>query len=220
MTTPAVDTVEQIDAQWLTAGLRDGGIDATVRTVAAEPVGTGQMGSCFRLRIDYAAGDGPQRLIVKLPAADLNSRAAGSLSYRCETSFYREFAHRITARVPQCFLSVTDEANNGFTLLLEDVAPAEAGDQIAGCSIEEARAAAINVAGLHAPTWNSPSVRELDWAIPDLTAMPEFTGELLANATKQFLERYTVDRATASVLQRYSGEFVAWATGAVLNAAR
>jgi hypothetical protein len=134
MTTPAVDTVEQIDAQWLTAGLRDGGIDATVRSVASEPVGTGQMGSCFRLRIDYAAGDGPQRLIVKLPAADLNSRAAGSLSYRCETSFYREFAHLITARIPQCFLSVTDEANNGFTLLLEDVAPAEAGDQIAGCS--------------------------------------------------------------------------------------
>jgi hypothetical protein len=95
MTTPAVDTVEQIDAQWLTAGLRDGGIDATVRSVASEPVGTGQMGSCFRLRIDYAAGDGPQRLIVKLPAADLNSRAAGSLSYRCETSFYREFAHLI-----------------------------------------------------------------------------------------------------------------------------
>jgi Ecdysteroid kinase-like family len=213
MTTPAVDTVEQIDAQWLTAGLRDGGIDATVRSVASEPVGTGQMGSCFRLRIDYAAGDGPRRLIVKLPAADLNSRAAGSLSYRCETSFYREFAHLITARIPQCFLSVTDEANNGFTLLLEDVAPAEAGDQIAGCSIEAARAAAINVAGLHAPTWNSPSVRELDWAIPDLTAMPEFTGELLANATKQFLERYTVDRATASVLQRYSDEFAAWATG-------
>jgi hypothetical protein len=51
MTTPAVDTVEQIDAQWLTAGLRDGGIDATVRSVASEPVGTGQMGSCFRLRI-------------------------------------------------------------------------------------------------------------------------------------------------------------------------
>ena len=213
MTTPAVDTVEQIDAQWLTAGLRDGGIDATVRSLTSEPVGTGQMGSCFRLRIDYAAGEGPQRLIVKLPAADLNSRAAGSLSYRCETSFYREFAHLITARVPQCFLSVTDEANNGFTLLLEDVAPAEAGDQIAGCSIEAARAAAINIAGLHAPTWNSPSVRELDWAIPDLTAMPEFTGELLANATKQFLERYTVDRATASVLQRYSDEFVAWATG-------
>ena len=154
----AVDTVEQIDAQWLTAALDDHGIDATVRDVTSEPVGTGQMGSCFRLRIDYEAGDGPQRLIVKLPAADPNIRAAGSLGYRCETNFYREFAHLIKARVPQCFLSVTDEANNGFTLLLEDLAPAQAGDQIAGCSIEEARAAAINVAGLHAPTWNSPTV--------------------------------------------------------------
>lgn len=209
----AVDTVEQIEAQWLTAALQHHGFDATVRDVTSEPVGTGQMGSCFRLRIDYAAGDGPQRLIAKLPAADPNIRAAGSLGYRCETSFYREFAHLIKARVPQCFLSVTDEANNGFTLLLEDLAPAQAGDQIAGCSIEEARAAAVNVAGLHAPTWNAPSVRELDWAIPDLTAMPEFTGELMANATKQFLERYTVDRDTAAVLQRYSDEFIAWATG-------
>lgn len=213
MKPPAVDTVEQIDARWLTAALRHSGADVTVRDVTSEPVGTGQMGSCFRLRIDYGNGDGPQPLIVKLPAADPNSRAAGSLGYRCETNFYREFAYRIKARVPQCFLSVTDEANNGFTLLLEDLAPAQAGDQIAGCSVEEARAAAINVAGLHAPTWNSPAVRELDWSIPDLTAMPEFTAELLANATKQFLERYTVDRDTASVLQRYSDEFIAWATG-------
>jgi len=213
VTTPAVDSVGQIDPQWLTAALRDGGLDVTVRNVTSEQVGTGQMGSCFRLRIEYGNGAGPERLIVKLPAADPNSRAAGSLGYRCETNFYREFAHRIKARVPQCFLSVSDEANNGFTLLLEDLAPAEAGDQIAGCSIEEARAAAINVAGLHAPTWNAPSVRELDWAIPDLTAMPEFTGELLANATKQFLERYTIDRTTASVLERYSDEFIAWATG-------
>lgn len=213
MTPQAVDTVEQIEAQWLTAALRDGGLDVTVRGVTPEQVGTGQMGSCFRLRIDYGDGAGPERLIVKLPAADPNSRAAGSLGYRCETNFYREFAHHIKARVPQCFLSVSDEANNGFTLLLEDLAPAEAGDQIAGCSIEEARAAAINVAGLHAPTWNSPSVRELGWTIPDLTAMPEFTGDFLANATKQFLERYTVDETTASVLQRYSDAFVPWATG-------
>jgi phosphotransferase family enzyme len=213
VTPQAVDTVEQIDASWLTAALRSSGLDVTVREVASERVGTGQMGSCFRLRIDYADGDGPERLIVKLPAADPNTRAGGSLGYRCETNFYREFADRVKARVPQCFLSVTDEANNGFTLLLEDLAPAQAGDQIAGCSIDQARAAAANVAGLHAPTWNAPLVRELDWAIPDLTAMPEFTAELLANATKQFLERYAVDRDTASVLQRYSDEFLAWATG-------
>jgi aminoglycoside/choline kinase family phosphotransferase len=171
------------------------------------------MGSCFRLHVDYTEREGPERLVVKLPAADADSRAAGVLGYRCETRFYGEVASRISARIPRCYLSCADETTNGFTLVLEDLAPAQAGDQIAGCSIDEARAAAINVAGLHAPTWNDPSVRDLEWLIPDLTAMPEFTAEFLAKATQQFLERYTVDSSTASVLQRFSQAFVPWATG-------
>ena len=210
---PIVDVVDEIDAHWLTVALRQSGIAATVRSVTSEPVGTGQMGSCFRLRIDYADGDGPARLIVKLPASDAQTRAAGALGYRCETSFYRDYAQLIKARLPECFLTAADPANNGFTLLLEDLAPAEPGDQIAGCSVDRALAAAVNVAGLHAPTWNDPSIRELDWLIPDLTAMPDFTAQLLANATAQFLERYSVETTTASMLQQFSDRFVEWATG-------
>lgn len=208
-----VDTVDDVDAQWLTAALRSSGISATVRAVSTQQVGTGQMGSCSRLFIDYADGTGPQRLIVKLPASDANSRAAGTLSYRCETNFYREYAHRIGARLPYCYYVAADTETNGFTLLLEDLAPAEQGDQIAGCTVEQALAAAVNVAGLHAPTWNDPAVRELDWLIPDLTAMPQFSAELVANATAQFFDRYTVTPQTAAVLQRFSDEFVTWATG-------
>lgn len=208
-----VDTADEVDAEWLTAALNSSGIAATVRQVTAERVGTGQMGSCARLFIDYADGTGPGRLIIKLPATEANSRAAGTLSYRCETSFYRDYAHRIGARLPHCYYVAADAESNGFTLLLEDLAPAEQGDQIAGCTVDEALAAAVNVAGLHASTWNDPAVRELDWLIPDLTAMPEFAAELLANATEQFLGRYTLSPDTAAVLQRFSGEFMSWAAG-------
>ncbi len=211
---PAViETVEQIDADWLTTVLGRAGVAATVRTVTSERVGTGQMGSCFRLRVDYADGDGPARLIVKLPAAQPESRAAGTLGYRCETSFYRELADRISTRVPRCFFTAADAETNGFTLVLEDLAPAEPGEQIAGCTVDEALVAAVNVAGLHAATWNDPSVREYDWLIPDLTAMPEFTAELLGNATDQFLRRYPVQASTASVLRRFADRFVVWARG-------
>ena len=71
-----------------------------------------------------------------------------------------------------------NECGDGFTLVLEDLAPAESGDQIAGCSLDQARAAAVNVAGLHAPTWNDPSLRELDWLIPDLAAYPEMAAAI------------------------------------------
>jgi Ecdysteroid kinase-like family len=208
-----IETVEQVDADWLTTVLGQAGIAGTVRSVTAERVGTGQMGSCFRLHVGYADGEGPTRLIVKLPAAEPDSRAAGMLGYRCETSFYRELADRISTRIPRCFFTAFDESTNGFTLVLEDLAPAEPGDQIAGCTVDQALAAAVNVAGLHAATWNDPSIRELAWLIPDLTAMPEFTAEFLGNATDQFLERYPVEPSTASVLRRFTERFVTWATG-------
>jgi hypothetical protein len=208
-----IETVEQVDADWLTTVLGQAGVAATVRNVTTERVGTGQMGSCFRLHVDYADGEGPPRLIVKLPATEPDSRAAGTLGYRCETSFYRELAGRISTRIPRCFFTAVDEPTNGFTLVLEDLAPAEPGDQIAGCTVDEALAAAVNVAGLHAATWNDPSVRELAWLIPDLTAMPEFTAELLSKATDQFLQRYPVQASTASVLRTFTDRFAAWAAG-------
>jgi Phosphotransferase enzyme family len=208
-----IETVEQVDASWLAHVLGHAGVDATVRSVTTDRVGTGQMGSCFRLHIDYANGAGPAQLIVKLPATEADSRAAGMLGYRCETSFYRELADRISTRIPRCFFTAFDESTNGFTLVLEDLAPAEPGDQIAGCTIDEALAAAVNVAGLHAATWNDPSIRELGWLIPDLTAMPEFTAELLVKATDQFLQRYPVEPSTASVLRSFTERFGAWATG-------
>jgi Ecdysteroid kinase-like family len=163
--------------------------------------------------IDYSVGEGPDRLIVKLPASDPQSRAAGQLGYRCETSFYREVANRVHVQIPQCYFAAMNEQGDGFTLVLEDLAPAQQGDQIAGCSVDQARAAAVNVAGLHAPTWNDPSLRELDWLIPDVTANADVAAPFLVDATEQFLDRYTLTRDTAVTLQQFADRFVDWASG-------
>jgi hypothetical protein len=213
MQATAAETVDAITAQWTTAVLEQNGVVASVRRVTLEPVGTGQMGSCYRLWIDYSAGDGPDRLIVKLPATDPASRAAGQLGYRCETSFYREIASRVQVDIPRCYFAAMNQRGDGFTLVLEDLAPAQQGDQIAGCSVDQAAAAAVNVAGLHAPTWNDPSLRELDWLIPDLTANAEFAAPFLVDATEQFLGRYAVTRETAATLHRFAERFEDWATG-------
>jgi hypothetical protein len=170
MEATALESVDDLTPEWMTAVLAQNGIAATVCRVFTVPVGNGQMGSCYRLFIGYGAGGGPARLIVKLPATDAASRAAGQLGYRCETTFYRTVADRVRLDIPRCYFAAMNAGGDGFTLVLEDLAPAEAGDQIAGCSLDQARAAAVNVAGLHAPTWNDPSLRELDWLIPDLAA--------------------------------------------------
>lgn len=209
----AIETVDDVTPKWTTAVLAQNGIVATVATVTPEPVGTGQMGSCYRLLIDYSAGDGPDRLIVKLPATDPASRAAGQLGYRCETSFYREVAPSLRVDIPRCYFAEMNADGDGFTLLLEDLAPAQQGDQIDGCTVEQAHAAAVNVAGLHAPTWNDPSIREFDWLIPDLLAHAEFAAPLMVDATTQFLDRYTVSADTAATLRGFADRFVQWATG-------
>ncbi len=209
----ALESVNAITPEWTTAVLAQNGVVGTVCQVTTEPVGTGQMGACFRLIIGYAAGDGPDRLIVKLPATDSASRAAGQLGYRCETTFYREVANRVHVQTPRCYFAAMNERGDGFTLVLEDLAPAQQGDQIAGCSVDQAGAAAVNVAGLHAPTWNDPSLRELDWLIPDLAANADVAAPFLVDATKQFLDRYAVTPDTAATLRRFAERFVDWATG-------
>ena len=108
----AVETVDAVTREWMTSVLQQNGVGATVHCVSTEPVGTGQMGSCYRLQIDYAAGGGPDRLIVKLPATDPASRAAGQLGYRCETSFYREVAKRVDVDLPQCYFAAMNEPDD------------------------------------------------------------------------------------------------------------
>ena len=53
-------------------------------------------------------------------------------------------------------------------LLLADMAPAEQGDQIAGCSPREAELAVTALAGLHGPRWGDPG-----WLTFAATVMPK-----------------------------------------------
>jgi hypothetical protein len=125
MEATALESVAAVTPEWTTAVLAQNGIAATVSRVTSEPIGNGQMGSCYRLFIGYDAGDGPDRLIVKLPATDPASRAAGQLGYRCETTFYREVANRVHLDIPRCYFAAMNECGDGFTLVPEDLAPAQ-----------------------------------------------------------------------------------------------
>ena len=151
---------DPITAARVTELLHAAGHDVSVEAITIEPVGTGQMGASYRIGLGIAGdpGEVPDTLVAKVAAGPAEKRAIAAGSYRTEVDFYRNIASTVAVRVPRCWASWTNDDCTDFILLLEDLAPRRQGDQIRGCSVEQARAAAVNVAGLHGPRWGDPTL--------------------------------------------------------------
>ena len=203
---PILDDVESLDAAWLTAAL---GAPVTSFTVAA--VGTGQMGSCFRVALD---GDAtlPATALLKLPATDAGTRAMVAGAYRSETRFYTELADTVAIVVPQCLATTTVSDDGLFAMLLEDLAPAVQGDQIAGCTPEQARLAAENLAGLHGPRWCDPTLLEVEGLTLNGPDDADLLAQVYGPATETFLEQLgdAVSPQTREILLGCVGVSAAW----------
>ena len=187
-----VDRPELITPEWLTAALRSAGHDVTITAVTHSAVGTGHMGASYRCEVTYdgEAHGLPDSFVAKLPAPDENRRSMVAGIYRTEVSFYRELAPTVTVRTPECFHSgISDDACE-FVLLLEDLAPAVQGNQIAGCTADEARAGAINLAGLHGPRWCDPTLSALKWMSTIDAEGAEMVSMITASATETFIDNY------------------------------
>src|SRR6266849_8935964 len=158
-----IRTAQDLDPAWLAQALGSG----PVATFATEEIGTGQMSESHRVSLSYEDPQraGPASIVLKLAASDPMSRATGvGLGiYAREVRFYRELAPRIGGPLAACPLALYDEAEGWFTLLLEDVAPAAAGDQISGCSVEQARLAMRELARIHGPVFEDGELAESDW---------------------------------------------------------
>ncbi len=136
-----------------------------VGAVESEPIGDGLVGLNLRVRLIDAADHLPASVVLKLPSLDETSRATGQLlrNYEREVKFYRELAATVDIRVPHCHHAAWNEETGDFTLVLEDMAPAEQGDQLRGCSPGIAELAVGELAKLHGPRWDDPSLADVDW---------------------------------------------------------
>jgi aminoglycoside/choline kinase family phosphotransferase len=185
----------QFTAEWLTDALRAGGATGTVTAVLdVAPVGTGQMASCYRISM---AVDGalPASIVAKVPAPGANEMSANG--YRNELAFYRVLAPFVAARIPRCHYGAIDDSGLPFVLLLEDLAPAVQGDQIAGCTPAEADVAVRNLADAHGPLWDHPVLDEFDASAP---SDPSLLVQYMGWGTGEFIARYE-DRLTARQVQ-------------------
>ncbi|HEV7721084.1 MAG TPA: aminoglycoside phosphotransferase family protein [Iamia sp.] len=191
------DTPETLTPDWLTAALADHLDGGRVTDVAATPVGTGQMCDSLRLALTYdgAPPTAPATVVAKLPAADPTSRATALAlrSYEKEVRFYQQVADELPICTPTVFHAAIDPATASFVLLLEDLAPARPGDQLAGCTPGVVASAIDELVRLHAPRWADPTLAELEWLHGDLDASRAFLGMLLPGVWGGFKDRYTAD---------------------------
>ncbi|MDJ0641670.1 MAG: phosphotransferase [Erythrobacter sp.] len=157
-----------------------------------EPIGTGQVGDSVRFHLAYSqATAAPATLAAKFPAADERSRATAAMMglYSKEVRFYREAAPQLAVRVPQVFAAEVNGDGDTFVLLFEDLGPARGGDQIAGCSIADARAAIRQAAAIHAPSWNNTQLLEPEWIAPRPEVLAQIES-MYPHAQSVFRERY------------------------------
>lgn len=138
---------------------------AEIGAVSSSRIGDGLVGLNLRVHLIDAAPDLPATVVLKLPSLDETSRATGIAlrNYEREVKFYLQVASTVDIRVPACHFGEWDEATGDFTLVLEDMAPAEQGNQLTGCTMPMADAAIAELAKLHAPRWDDASLRDLDW---------------------------------------------------------
>lgn len=168
MTPRVVGRPDAVTPDWLTEVLRaDGVIGGTsaVASLRSNSIGTGQVGDNVRFEIDYDGPPGPASVVCKFGSSDPASAAAGVSMhlYETEVAFYTELADTVDVARPHCFFAAVVPGTADAVLVMEDLAPAVQGDQISGCSVEEAERAVDEAARLHGPRWGDPSLADMAW---------------------------------------------------------
>lgn len=161
MSIPITDP--DLTAEWLS-----GALDATVTKVTATPlgVGVGLVGQLYRL--DLVADDAPRTVIAKLAAAKAEDRFVAMVlnMYGREHGFYTELSRHTPIAHPECYYADYDPETHDAVLLLEDVSGrGRALDQVAGCSMDDARPAIRTLTKLHAHFWDDAMLTEIPWLL-------------------------------------------------------
>ena len=117
--------------------------------------GAGVIGLVTRLHLE--SDRGPDSLIAKFPSPAADNRAVAELydMYGREVRFYQNIAQDIKLRTPACHHAQFDPGSHDFILLIEDLKGYQIGDQVAGCTRQQALAVIDAIAELHSSDWDA-----------------------------------------------------------------
>ncbi|MEZ5997293.1 MAG: phosphotransferase [Hyphomonas sp.] len=196
MSRPGLDTNPlELTPDWFNQLFEEVGIDAEVKALTAKSIGTGQIGENVRFVFDYARkGSGaPATLVGKFPSGSETSLMAAKLlgHYEREVMFYRTFPKVAGKITPTALYTDYAPETNRFALIMEDMAPSQQGDQLAGCSVAEAERAMDAAAVLHAAYWMDEALDTYPWLQNSKQAPPPALGaDAVAALWVGFKDRY------------------------------
>src|SRR5205085_3514 len=107
----------------------------------------------YHLYFDGEPQGAPHSLIAKFAPADPDLRATLLGLLKREVRFYAELAGTAGLRTPRCYYGAVDEASGGSVLLFEDLTALRPGDNLYGCTLEDAVLAVRQIARFHARWW-------------------------------------------------------------------
>ena len=147
-----------MSVEWLTAALNQAGYPGAVESFTAESIGTGQVGE--NVRFSLSGKEIPASVVGKFPSADPVSRQTGidQQNYLREVYFYQHIRSTVDVQTPRVLFTNVDPRSHDFILLMEDLAPGLQGDQLAGCTVDQAALALEQLARLQGPRWGDTSL--------------------------------------------------------------
>jgi Ser/Thr protein kinase RdoA (MazF antagonist) len=143
-------SIDEVDAGWLAEAT---GLAVESFEVEQIGVGIGVSSAVYRLHLSGEAC--PSTVVVKLPALDEAAVFTSTVlrMYIREVAFFRELAAESPIRVPTSHHHAVDEETSGFVVVMEDMGPLRAIDQVAGMAVADAERAADELARWHAAFW-------------------------------------------------------------------
>ena len=205
-------SIDQIDSPWLESVFAEAGIDVpAINNISVEPIGAGNTGITVKVSLDYKAPDtaAPKSVVCKFHPTDQPRieaiKSAGV--FLTETNVQKLLTEKSEAAIPECYFVAVSDDGSQFNMVCEDLSErCEPGDQIKGCSIDEARAAIVELAKLHRQYWNEPLLSDLHWIRPRMP-FPENALELLDDRLRNLLtkEQHDVVKQAAPQIHDWLG---------------
>ncbi len=207
-----IRSAADVDAEWLTVVLHGAGVGVSnrVTSCSARSIGTGQVGDNVRFQLVWADTDEsvPETVVGKFPSQSEISRSTAVAvdTYVREIGFYRDLQQQVGIRTPHVHHVGWEPATHDFVVIMEDIRPAEQGDQLAGCGLAEAQLVIDQAIGLHAPTWGRVGeFAGFDWLHQPDAERANTLGAMYSLCAPGFVARYdgrlsSEDVALADVL--------------------